>query len=107
MKVKLATQVLSRSVALALVESGNTEVLGTAEFCRMMNDFFDCTNVRSLHEHQRKRNELIKPYTTVDDDRFAWLRDVFLEYLENWKRSTLQRDGEYSADDRAKMFLST
>ena len=83
MKVKLATQVLSRSVALALEESGNSEVLGTAEFCRMMNDFFDCTNVRSLREHERKRNDLIKPYTAVDDDRFGWLRDVFLKYLEN------------------------
>ena len=48
MKVKLVTQVLSRSVALALQESGNNEVLGTAEFCRMMNDFFDCTNVRYI-----------------------------------------------------------
>ena len=47
---------LSQSVALTLQESGNNEVLGTAEFCRMMNDFFDCTNERLLHEHQRKRN---------------------------------------------------
>ncbi|CAB4003821.1 Hypothetical predicted protein [Paramuricea clavata] len=107
MKVKLATQVLSRSVALALEESGNSEVLGTAEFCRMMNDFFDCTNVRSLCEHERKRNDLIKPYTAVDDDRFDWLHDVFLKYLENWKRSTLERAGQYSADDRGKMFLSS
>jgi hypothetical protein len=107
MKVKLATQVLSRSVALALEESGNSEVLGTAEFCRMMNDFFDCTNVRSLREHERKRNDLIKPYTAVDDDRFGWLRDVFLKYLENWKRSTRERAGQYSADDRGKMFLSS
>ena len=65
MKVKLVTQVLSQSVALTLQESGNNEVSGTAEFCRMMNDFFDCTNVRSLHEHQRKRNDLLKPYTAV------------------------------------------
>ena len=47
---------LSQSVALTLQESGNNEVLGTTEFCRMMNDFFDCTNERLLHEHQRKRN---------------------------------------------------
>ena len=107
MKVKLATQVLSRSVALALEESGNSEVLGIAEFCRMMNDFFDCTNVRSLREHERKRNDLIKPYTAVDDDRFGWLRDVFLKYLENWKRSTRERAGQYSADDRGKMLLSS
>ncbi len=45
MKVKLATQVLSRSVAIALRESDNEEVLGTAMFCQMLNDFFDCTNV--------------------------------------------------------------
>ena len=47
MKVKLATQVLSQSVAIALEEAGDDDVLGTAEFCRMMNSFFDCTNVRS------------------------------------------------------------
>jgi hypothetical protein len=106
MKVKLATQVLSRSVALALEESGNSDVLGTATFCRMMNDFFDCANVRSLHEHERKRNDRIKPYTALDDDRFRWLVDVFLKYLEQWKRSTLERDGQFSPDARGKMFLS-
>lgn len=37
MKVKLATQVFSRSVAMALEESGNKEVLGTAQFCRMIS----------------------------------------------------------------------
>ena len=55
MKVKLARQVLSRFVAISLEESGNEDVLGTAEFCQMMNDFFDCTNVRSLTEHVRRR----------------------------------------------------
>ena len=40
MKVNLATQVLSQSVAIALEEADNYEVLGTAEFCRMMNSFF-------------------------------------------------------------------
>ena len=61
MKVKLATQVLSRSVALALQESGNNEVLGTAEFCRMMNDFFDCTNVRSLHGIRERETTFSNP----------------------------------------------
>ena len=55
MKVKLATQVLSRSVAIALEESGKEDITGTAQICRMMNDFFDCTNVRSLTEHLRKK----------------------------------------------------
>ena len=106
MKVKLATQVLSRSVAIALEESGNEEVLGTAQFCRMMNDFFDCTNVRSLTEHVRGRNQFIKPYTAQDDERFVWLKNVFLKYLENWRQSTMAREGEYSTDDRGKMFIS-
>ena len=106
MKVKLATQVLSRSVAVALEESGKEDVSGTAQLCRMMNDFFDCTNVRSLTEHTRKRNHLIKPYETPDDERFSWLKDVFLKYLEDWRVSTMQREGNYSADDRGKMFLS-
>ena len=92
MKVKLATQVLSRTVAITLEESGDEEVLGTSQFCRMMNDFFDCTNLRSLTEHDRKRNHFIKPYSSQDDERFSWLKDVFLQYLENWRQSTLTRE---------------
>ena len=106
MKVKLAVQVLSNSVAVTLRESGNEEVLGTAMFCEMMNGYFDCTNVRSKTEHIRKRNDFLKPYTSSDDNRFAWLTDVFLKYLSDWKTSTLTRPGEYSADERAKMILS-
>ena len=77
MKVKLATQVLSKSVAIALEESGDEGVLGTAKFCRMMNDFFDCTNVRSTSEHVRKQNDHIKPYSSYVDPHLARLKDVF------------------------------
>ena len=55
MKVKLAVQVLSKSVAIALREIEKGDVLGTAEFCDMMNGFFDCTNVSSLTEHVQKK----------------------------------------------------
>ena len=40
MKVKLAVQVLSRTVSRCLVESGDPGVVGTAMFCQMVNDFF-------------------------------------------------------------------
>ena len=90
MKVKLATQVLSQSVTIALEEIGNDEVMRTAQFFRMMNDYFDCTNVRSPTEHIRKRNDLIKPYTSVQDTRFQWLMNVFLQYLDMWKKFTLE-----------------
>ncbi len=62
--MKLATQVLSTSVAIALEESGDADVLATAKFCKMMNDFFDCTNVRSITEHVSKRNQFIRLYTS-------------------------------------------
>ncbi len=106
MKVKLAVQVLSKSVAIALRETGKADVIGTAEFCEMMNGFFDCTNVRSRTEHTRKNYSFIKPYESVEDERLVWLKDVFLQYLKSWKQSTLTREGDYTADDRQKMFLS-
>ena len=97
---------LSKSVMIVLQENGNEEVLETARFCGMMNDFFDCTNVRSLTESVRKKNQFIKPYESPDDERFAWLVDVFLKYLNDWKQSTSDRPGSFSADERGKMFLS-
>ena len=104
--MKLATQVLSKSVMLVFQESGDEKVLETARFCGMMNDFFDCTNVRSLTEFVRKRNQFIKPYEPPDDERFAWLVNVFLKFLDDWRQSTLDRPGNFTADERGKMFLS-
>ena len=106
MKVKFATQVLSQSVAIALDEAGDNDVLETAKSSRMINSFFDCTNVRSRTEHIHKKNDFIKPYTSLNDERFEWLLNVFLVYLENWRKSTLEREGNYKSDARDKMFLS-
>lgn len=100
-------QVLSQSVAIALRESGDEDVTATAEFCDMMNRFFDCTNVRSLTEHSMKRNPFIRPYSSPEDERLTWMKEVLLKYLNDWKESTLARDGNFSSDDRAKMFLSS
>ena len=72
----------------------------------MMNDFFDCTNVRSKTEHIRKRNQFIKPYTSGNDERFTWLTDVFMKYIEDWRSSTLTCQGNYSLDERGRMFIS-
>ncbi len=57
MKVKLAVQVMSKTVSLALKRHYTTgEADETAKLCEMVNNFFDCLNVRSMHEHERKRN---------------------------------------------------
>ena len=106
MKVKLAVQVLSKSVAIALRETGKEDVTGTAVFCEMLNGFYDCANVRSLTDHVRKKNAFIKPNESGEDERLTWLKDVFLKYLESWKQSTLEPKGECTPDERQKMFLS-
>ena len=80
MKVKLATQAVSKSVAIALRESEKPDVLGTAHFCEMINNFLDCKNVKSETERVRKRIEFIKPYTAAHDKRLSWLKDVFIKY---------------------------
>ena len=67
--MKLAVQVLSRSVAVALEETRDEDVLELGKFCSMFNYFFDCTNVRSLTEAMHKRNNFTKPYTSDDDER--------------------------------------
>ena len=47
------------------------------------------------------------PYQSPDDERLAWLKNVFLKYLESWKLSTMAREGNYTPDDRNRMFLSS
>ena len=75
-------------------------------FCQMVNDFFDCANVRSTSEHETKRNERIKPYTSPEDERLIWMKDTFLKFLEDWKQSIQGREGQFTAAEREKMFLS-
>ena len=105
MKVKLAVQVLSRTVSTCLLESGDPSVVGTSMFCQMVNDFFDCTNVRSTTEHQRKRNDRIKPYRSPEDERLVWMKETFLKYLEDWKLAIEKRDS-FTPAEKEKMFLS-
>jgi hypothetical protein len=107
MKVSLAVQVLSNAVAQALQRHYSSGEAGeTARLCKMMNDFFDCMNVRSTTEYQKKRYALLAPYRRADDERFDWLQNVFLEYLKSWKSSTEARAGDFSNDDKGRMFIS-
>ena len=64
-----------------------------------MDKFFDCMNVRNTKEHLLKRKPFLKPYSSLTDERFAWL-DLFLDYLEKWKSSIDNREGDFN------MFLS-
>ena len=57
-------------------------------------------------EHVTKQKTFLKPYTSVDDERFSWLLNTFLKYFENWKVSTQNRPGCFPNADKAKMFIS-
>lgn len=106
MKVNLAVQVLSKSMAEALRRSMPLdEVSETANFCQIMNDFFDCCNVRSTHEHLRKQNPRLAPYKSSDDSRFTWLTETFLKYFIDWKEAISSR-ANFTKDEKARMFIS-
>ena len=107
MRVNLAAQVLSASVAAVLRSfRPPPDTAGTAQLCEMVDSFFDCLNVRSTSEHQRKRKPFLAPYTSLNDRRFHWLETTFLGYLRDWLQSTKDRPGDFTANARSKMFLS-
>lgn len=72
MKVNLAAQVLSETIASAiehLLSTKTNTYKETVEFIRVFNKFFDLCNVKNRVEgiHQRNKNKL--PYTNIDDER--------------------------------------
>ena len=43
-----------------------------------------------MYDHVESTSRRKMPYASLDDDRFEWLLNVFLVYLENWRKSTLE-----------------
>lgn len=62
MRVNLAAAVLK--------EFGPPEAAATAKLCEMVDGFFDCLNVRSTTENQRKRKPFVAPYRSDQDERY-------------------------------------
>lgn len=69
MRVKLATQVLSNSVANYMEDTLGDKASETVIFLRYMNKFFDTMNVANLTSGKRKRNANIEPFRSSDDSR--------------------------------------
>ena len=62
MKVNLAAQVLSSSVASALEVLYGEQVSETVNFIHHMDKFFDCLNTRNLNEARAKNNPNLAEY---------------------------------------------
>ena len=80
--------------------------MATGTFCEVFDRFFDCLNVRSLKEFQTKRKPYLAPYTSIDDERFHWLKEVFLKFFSDWKAAIESRQGNFSKLEKEKMFIS-
>jgi hypothetical protein len=106
MRVDLAAQVLSDSVAKGLELFVGEDAKETAKFADIFNKFFDCFNVTHCLEAQRSRNEYKLPYRSAQDIRLRWLQQDFLGYLSSWEESVRDRDG-FSRMQKKQMMLST
>ncbi len=59
-------QVLSNSVSKAVKLSGRNDVAETAHFIELMNNFFDCMNVRNLTSGIHHRNKFLCAFRQND-----------------------------------------
>jgi hypothetical protein len=105
MRVNLAAQTLSETVAIGLQQFVGEAASESAKFCRILNKFFDCLNTRCLGEGHRKRNPNMEPYISPSDARFTWLKDTFLNYLTSWEQEVNANDNS-TLVQREKMLLS-
>jgi hypothetical protein len=104
MNVRLAVQVLSERVGKVMQATGGEECQETANLILMMDKLFDCLNVRSKDKGKQSRKPFLNPYTSVDDERFAFFSDV-LSWLIEWRQAIQNRAG-FSQAEKNRMFLS-
>eukprot|EP00794_Sanderia_malayensis_P001247 gene1247-1380_t len=58
MRMNLAAQVFIQTMANIINTFGPTDAVENATFCKMLDQFFDCVNVRSLHECYKMINHI-------------------------------------------------
>ena len=112
MNVLLATQVMSSSVALSL-----KKYLNDPRFCGLItnslisfllavNTLFDCLNGSNDPGGKRnKKNNNLDPYTSPQDKRFGETFLDVLNFFDDWYNDIQTREGNYSKEDRERMFI--
>ena len=106
MRVNLAAQVMSSSVSKVMFAYSHPQAHETATFIGLVDKFFDCFNTRSLNEADFKRKPFVAPYKSCDDERFDFLENEFLGYLERWRLSIEGRGAKFTTGEKKKMFIS-
>ncbi|KAK3916260.1 Transposable element P transposase [Frankliniella fusca] len=85
MRVPLAAQVLSITIANDIEHQNWPNTKETVRFIRFVNDWFDCLNGAHTYHGKRKNNKNLEPYNNVNDPRFDFLVS-FVEYFHEWKQ---------------------
>ena len=106
MNVKLAAQILSSTVSNVLLNYAPPEAAETAQLCSLMDTFFDILNIRDVNSHKFDLKPSLVPFSTINDPRFSWLCNIFLQYFEDWLQSIENREGNFSKRAKNKMFIS-
>uniref|UniRef100_A0A1X7STK4 Uncharacterized protein n=1 Tax=Amphimedon queenslandica TaxID=400682 RepID=A0A1X7STK4_AMPQE len=86
MRVDLAAETLSSTVAKAIRHFLNDDAEETAVFIERFNKFFDILNVKNYTECYLKRKYNKTPYRWDKDIRLEWLETVFLPWLDEWEQ---------------------
>lgn len=107
MRVSLAAQVLSQTVANGLRSVYGESVKRTTEFIEIMNKWFDIVNVKHLFEGRNTRNLNLAPFTNVENERLHWLQSDFLAYFDKWKVAVNNRSGKFTSQQKERMQLSS
>ena len=81
------------------------EASRTAEFCTLMDTFFDCLNVRNKEEYKIERKPKLNPYSDVEDERFSRLKNELLRYFQEWKKSIENRPGDFTKNAKSNRFF--
>ena len=89
-----------------LSHHGGNELSATSKYCDMIDQYFDCINVRSVSEHIGKRKDKVARYADIDDEQFDWLFNKFLNYFDTWRLSIENRGNKFSLNAQNKMFIS-
>jgi len=104
MSVQAAAQVLSKTVGNTLISQNLHYTKSTIKFVTMFDKVFDCLNVSKFSKQGSKAE--LKPYKDVDDWRFKFLEEEFIEgYLEAWENEVHQ-NVLLSKEEQARMLLS-
>ena len=66
---------------------------------------FDIMNIQNNQSLEFESKPVLAPLRSVNDQRFSWLRIVFLQLFQDWLNSVQKHQGNFERDAGQKMFI--